>query len=173
MRTIPLNSGIAASEIPVIVIDLSVNCWRSPATTPPRIERDADQEGDECELEGVLERRCEEIPGRRLLRQRRSEVALEQIARPVHVLDEHRLVGPELLVQRVDGLLGGERPENGSADVAGKDRGDCEDHHGQQEQRDDRRPEPLEKEAGHASPDRATRRRRTVPCPSPAVLPGR
>ena len=137
--------------MPVSVIDLSVNL----AVAQPRDdaaedrERDADEERDERELERVLERRREEIPGRHLLRQRRSEVALEQPARPVDVLDEDRLVGPQLLVERVDGLLGGERAEHGAADVAGEDRRDPEDDHAEEEQRDQREADALEEEAGH------------------------
>ncbi len=98
--------------------------------------RHADQERDEGELERVLERGLQQIPGRHLLRQRGTEIALDEASRPVHVLGEGGSVRSELLVERVDRLLRRERAEDGAADVAGEDRGDPEHDHAQEEERD-------------------------------------
>ena len=91
----------------------------------------------------------EQIPGRDLLRQRGPEVAVEQPARPVDVLDEDRPVGSQLLVEGIDRLLRRERAEHGAADVSGEDRRDPEDDHAEEEQRDQREADALEEEAGH------------------------
>ena len=169
MRTIPVtNSGIAASEIPVIVIDLSVNLpERRPATTPPRIDTGTQiTNATSASLNEFSSAGFEQVPGRHLLRQRRSEITAEEPSRPVHVLGEDGPVRSELLVECVDGLLRRERSEDGAADVAGKDRGDPEHDHAQEEERDERQAEALEEEAGHG-------RRRAAGRSVPAARPSR
>ena len=110
-------------------------------------DRDDDQEGEEGELGRVSERWPEEVSDGPVERVRVAEIALEDAADPVSVLDEDRAVRAELLVELVDGLLIRERPEDRAADVAGKKlRGD-EENHAQEEERDERQPESPEEES--------------------------
>ena len=77
-----------------------------------------------------------------LVLERVAPVERDRALQQPPVLLEQRVVGAELLVQGVDRLLRGERPEDAAADVAGQHVDDQEDDRRQQEQREDRQQRP-------------------------------
>ena len=87
---------------------------------PEHAERDAERERDRGELERAPQSRAEQRAHRNLLGERGAEVPVQDDRfRPVHVLLDRRLVGAELLVERVDGGLWSQRPEDDPPDVPG------------------------------------------------------
>ena len=118
------NSGMAENERPAIVIALVGRLARSegPAITPPRIEsgtqRTKATNASLNELTSAGPRRSH--AGTCFV----SDVPRSPWRSPPaqsDVLHDDRPVRPELLVERVDGLLRRERPEHGPPDVARED----------------------------------------------------
>jgi hypothetical protein len=81
--------------------------------------------------------------------ERGAEVAVEEAGDPIPVLDEDRLVRPQLVVELVDGGLGGEVSEFAAGDVAGKQVRAHEDEDAEEKQRDGCETEPGEEEPRH------------------------
>ena len=150
------NSGMAVSESPPTVMIRStgrpLRNAASDAAEDPR--RDDEEKRDRRELERVDERRLEQAPDRHLVLQGVAHVAPDEAGDPVEVLRQDRPVDAELVIQDVDRLLVGERPEHGTTDVARKQVRDREHGDAQEEERDDAQCEPPEEEADqgrHAS----------------------
>ena len=152
MSTIPVTkSGIAETERPNIVIPLSVGRpYRSPAITPPRIEIGT-------RMTKATNASLKEFWSAGQSTSHAGTCFVSEVPRspcrsplhPVDVLRDERPVRAELLVERVDRLLGGERPEHGTPDVARQDARHREDDHAEQDQRDQREADALDEEASH------------------------
>ncbi len=116
---------------------------------PEHAERNAECERDRRKLERAPQRGPEQRAYRHLLRERGAEVPVQDDgARPVQVLDVGRLVGPELLVERGDGALWRERPEDDPPDITGQQLRRREHDDAEQHQRDEREADALEDIAG-------------------------
>ena len=122
IRTMPVtNSGTVASDSPVTVITRSAGRLTCSAANDAAddAERHDDHERDRRELERVDERVADELGDGSLEHVRRAHVALHEAAEPVPVRLEERVVVAELLVQRDDAGVVGERPEDRAAGIAG------------------------------------------------------
>ena len=102
--------------------------------------------------------------------ERGAHVAGEQAADPVEVLRDERLVRAEPLVQRIDGPLVGERPEDAAPDVARQHLRPDEHDQAQQEQRDQAEQDALADEAGHYDFTRPARLRSKCPIAVTSML---
>ena len=114
-RTMPqTNSGIAVADRPPTEMTRSAGLPAcSAANTPPRIaERHDDDERQHRELERVRQRRRARRDDRPLEGERACRGRRAGVADPVEYCGQQRLVGAELLVERVDRL--GERTARGS-----------------------------------------------------------
>ena len=81
-----------------------------------------------------------------------NDLPKSSVTTPTHrvdVLDEDRAVGAEPLVERVDALLGRERPEDRPADVVRQHVRDDEHDRGEQPQGDEREEQPARDETCH------------------------
>ena len=113
-------------------------------------ERHEDHEGDERELERVLERGPEQVPRRHLLRQRRAEVAVQDARSPspCTATTSDRFVPSCSLSASTDSWVAN-GPSTARPTLPGRMLDDREDDHAEQDQRDQREADALDEEAGH------------------------
>ena len=128
---------------------------RDPVPSPGREQpgQDADRDGQDERQGGQLGRAADGRRERRhhgLVRHERvAEVERDEVAHRAHVLLDERIVRAQLLVERVDALLGRERAQDRPPDVGRQDVGDDEHEGGQQPQRDQRQEQPPQDEPCH------------------------
>ena len=116
----------------------------SAAYTPPTMASGTTMtNASSASLAELTMRVADDVGDRPLLHRRLAEVAGEDAGDPVPVLHEEVAVRAELVVQRVDRLLVGERAEDVAGDVAGQHLGGDEDDDAEDEQRDEAEQDPA------------------------------
>ncbi len=148
--TAQTNSGIAVADRPPTEIRRSRKLPSFiAATTPPTIASGTTMmKASSASLpEATIASTMMSDTGR-FWRGRLAEIAGHEARDPVPVLRDQRLVGAQLLAQRVDRGLVGERAQDAPRDVARQHLGGQEDHDAQQQQRDQAESDALGQEAG-------------------------
>ena len=79
----------------------------------------------------------------------RPHVALQEVEDPLAILHQQRPVDAELVSQGIDGALVGKRSQNGATDITRQHLAADENHHAEQEQRDQGQAKPLGEVACH------------------------
>ena len=92
----------------------------------------------------LASRRADELGDGHVVGVGGAEIALKQPGEPAQEAQDRRVVEMHRGAQPGDGLVGRRLPEQDLRDVARQHRGGGEDHEADDQQRDERQPEPAE-----------------------------